>query len=155
MIKTQQRCGWLSFFSSCESGGRLIQLSPPSPVMANSATHLRVGGLSWSEFDEWKNKSEPSNFYSCESHPKPLNFTIAWFSTSKESWECPFFSSALWAKVPLSLGLIQVLHWDWMKTWNQALGILLGEKKKVSLPVELSVELAYFRQHLGDKTLSH
>lgn len=41
---------------------------------------------------QWNGKKRAIQFYSCESHPNPLNFTIARFSTSKEYWESgPFF----------------------------------------------------------------
>lgn len=44
-----------------EVGAAWIQLSLPSPAMPNCATHLRVGVISWSEFNEME-KSGPSNF---------------------------------------------------------------------------------------------
>ncbi len=53
---------WVVEFSSSNGGGGCwIQLSLPSLAMPNSATHLRVGVISWSEFNEME-KSGPSNF---------------------------------------------------------------------------------------------
>lgn len=57
---------------------------------------------------QWSGKKWVVQFYSYESHPNPLNFTIAWFSTSKEYWKTgPFLCLAV--KVPISLGLGQGL----------------------------------------------
>lgn len=119
-------------------------------AVPNSATHLRVGIMSWFEFNEME-KKRAIQFYSCESHPNPLNFSIAWFSTSKEYREWLFFSfvskGSNWFGTSLGFTLrltANVKSGIENFTWKK-------RKKLLFVPVEFSVELAYFWQHRRDK----
>lgn len=150
MIKTHERSGWLSFFVSNGGGGCWLQLSLPSLAMPNfcdtSKSWHRV--LIWIH---WNGKKWAIQFYSSESHPNPLNFTIAWFSTSKEYWESvPFFCFV--SKGSNQFGTCLGFTLRLTVNVKSGIGNFIREgEKKLSLPVVLSVELVYFWQHLWDK----
>lgn len=148
MIKIQE-CSSVDAFSGCNGTGGLLDtavsaITGDAKFCDTSKSWRRV--LIWIQ---WNGKKWAIQFYSCESCPNPLNFIIAWFSTSKEYWVSgPFFCfvSKGSNQFETQLGFTRRLK------VNQALDILSGKKKKkISLPMELSVELAYFWQHLGDK----
>lgn len=152
MIKTQEHCGWLSFLFLMEV--EAVGYSCPSAITGNAK--FCDTSKSWRHVPiwiQWNGKKQAVQFYSCESHPNPLNFTIAWFSTSNEYWKNGHFFCFV-SKGPNQFGTR--LGFTLRLTVNVKSGIgnciwKKKSKKKLSLPVEISVELVYFWQHLRDK----
>lgn len=121
---------WMRFHSCNGSGGCGVQLSLPSPAMPNSATHLRVGIVSWYEFNEME-KSAPSNFIHVKHAQTHWTSSLADFPLQRNiEWVSPFFCfvSKGSNQFETQLGFSRRLK------ANQALDIL--SEKKSSLPME-------------------
>lgn len=93
----------VEFWSSNGGGGCWIQLSLPSLAMPNSATHLRVGVMFWSVFNEME-KSGPSNFIHVNPTQTKWTSPLPDFPHQRNIERVALFS-ALWVKVTVSFGL--------------------------------------------------
>lgn len=126
MIKIQE-CSSVDAFSGCNGTGGLLDtavsaITGDAKFCDTSKSWRRV--LIWIQ---WNGKKWAIQFYSCESCPNPLNFIIAWFSTSKEYWVSgPFFCfvSKGSNQFETQLGFTRRLK------VNQALDILSGKKRR-------------------------
>lgn len=125
--ETQECWAWMRFHSCNGSGGCGVQLSLPSPAMPNSATHLRVGIVSWYEFNEMEKKvCHPILFMWSMPKPTELHHWLIFHFKGILS-ECPLFS-ALWVKVPINLRL----SWGLVEGWKRIRHWIFYQKKEFS-----------------------
>lgn len=116
----------MRFLVVMELGGCRIQLSLPSLAMPNSATHLRVGVVSWYEFNEME-KSGPSNFIHVNLAQTHWTSSLPDFPLQRNiEWVALFFCfvSKGSNQFETQLGFTRRLK------VNQALDILSGKKRR-------------------------